>query len=414
MDALNALRSDFYPKATEHITAMIRIIEVLIKKGLAYVKNGNVLGPRSREQRPHGSVYFEVKKDKNFGKLSKLGYRAQLEIANDRGNFPLDPDKRDPLDFILWQKNKPGEPSWSSPWGNGRPGWHIECSSMSMKYLGPTITVHGGGEDLIFPHHEAEIAQSETATGKKFVKIWMHTGMVYSDGKKMSKSLGNMIFVNDLLKKYSPNVIRFYLLLHHYRLAWNYDEKDLQEAEKKIIILEKVAQSQAQLDVTKVQKLLPAFFKALDDNLDSLKQTLTFGLRAVFFVMLPASLGFMVLAQAIVSTLFEGGRFDLYSTNLTAQALFFYSIGLLAYGVTKVLQSCFFALKDTVTPTKVAFMALIINIILNSVLMFPLKVAGLALATSISGITSCAVLFFMLLRKIGAFPLKIIFVSFLK
>ncbi|OGD93063.1 cysteine--tRNA ligase [Candidatus Curtissbacteria bacterium RIFCSPHIGHO2_01_FULL_41_44] len=268
MDALNALRSDFYPKATEHITAMIRIIEVLIKKGLAYVKNGNVLGPRSREQRPHGSVYFEVKKDKNFGKLSKLGYRAQLEIANDRGNFPLDPDKRDPLDFILWQKNKPGEPSWSSPWGNGRPGWHIECSSMSMKYLGPTITVHGGGEDLIFPHHEAEIAQSETATGKKFVKIWMHTGMVYSDGKKMSKSLGNMIFVNDLLKKYSPNVIRFYLLLHHYRLAWNYDEKDLQEAEKKIIILEKVAQSQAQLDVTKVQKLLPAFFKALDDNLD--------------------------------------------------------------------------------------------------------------------------------------------------
>ena len=163
------------------------------------------------------------------------------------------------------------------------------------------------------------------------------------------------------------------------------------------------------------QVLLPTFStQALDDNLDSLKQTLTFGLRAVFFVMLPASLGFMVLAQAIVSTLFEGGRFDLYSTNLTAQALFFYSIGLLAYGVTKVLQSCFFALKDTVTPTKVAFMALIINIILNSVLMFPLKVAGLALATSISGITSCAVLFFMLLRKIGAFPLKIIFVSFLK
>jgi len=192
MAGLNALAPDIIPYATGHIKEMISIIKVLIARGLAYEKNG--------------SVYFKIRSDKNFGKLSKLGYRAMLQIANDRGNFPLDPNKRDPLDFVLWQKHKDGEPSWDSPWGRGRPGWHVECSAMAMKYLGPTITIHGGGEDLIFPHHEAEIAQSENYTKQKFVKIWMHTGMVYCDQKKMSKSLGNMVFVCDLLtlSSFSP------------------------------------------------------------------------------------------------------------------------------------------------------------------------------------------------------------------
>ena len=253
MDALNALRPDVMPHATGHIKEMIDVIAVLIKKKLAYEKNG--------------SVYFEVKSDKNFGKLSRLGYRAMLHIANDRGNFPLDPNKRDALDFVLWQKEKPGEPSWISPWGKGRPGWHIECSAMSMKYLSPTVTIHGGGEDLIFPHHEAEIAQSENYTNRKFVEIWMHTAMVYCDGKKMSKSLGNMVFVCDLLKKYSPNTLRIFLLSHNFRKAWNYEETDLTKAQRKAKILEKSAK-RTKLDNLQAKKLLPQFFKALDDDLN--------------------------------------------------------------------------------------------------------------------------------------------------
>lgn len=254
MDALNALRSDYYPKATDHIRSMIRIIRVLLNKSLAYEKSG--------------SVYFEVKKDQDFGQLSKLPYRAMLTIANDRGNFPLDPNKKDPLDFVLWQKQKPGEPAWDSPWSQGRPGWHIECSAMSMKYLGETITIHGGGEDLIFPHHEAEIAQSENYTGKKFVKHWMHTGMVYCDGKKMSKSLGNMVFVSDLLKKYSASTIRLYLLSHHYRKSRDYQEKELKEAQKITKILESAASKSSQLGAKQVQKSLPEFFSSLDDDLN--------------------------------------------------------------------------------------------------------------------------------------------------
>ena len=255
LDRLNFLRPDFSPKATEHIDTMIQITGVLVQKGLAYQKNGN--------------VYFDIKKDKNFGKLSKLNYQGMLEIANERGNFPLDPNKRDPLDFVLWQKSKPGEPSWDSPWGKGRPGWHIECSAMAMRYLGSTISIHGGGADLIFPHHEAEIAISENFTGKKFVKIWMHTAMVYSDGKKMSKSLGNMIFIADLLKKYSPNVIRILLLSHHFHKPWNYQESQFEKAIHAAKILEQSAKESNRLTNAQVKKMIPMFFKALDDNLDA-------------------------------------------------------------------------------------------------------------------------------------------------
>ena len=253
MADLNALAPDIVPYATAHIEDMINITKILIARGFAYEQNG--------------SVYFEIKKDKNFGKLSKLGYRAMLAIANDRGNFPLDPNKRDPMDFVLWQKRKLSEPSWDSPWGRGRPGWHVECSAMSLKYLGPTITIHGGGEDLIFPHHEAEIGISEVATTRKFVQIWMHTGMVYSDQKKMSKSLGNMVFVCDLLKKYSANTLRIFLLSHYWRQGWNYDQSKLEESQKTAKILEKSA-TKSSMDDREVQKNLPVFFTALDDDLN--------------------------------------------------------------------------------------------------------------------------------------------------
>jgi L-cysteine:1D-myo-inositol 2-amino-2-deoxy-alpha-D-glucopyranoside ligase len=163
-----------------------------------------------------------VKKDRTFGKLFPEDYEAMLQVANERGNFPADPLKRDPLDFVLWQHQKPGEPAWESPWGPGRPGWHIECSAMAMKYLGNTVTIHGGGEDLVFPHHEAEIAQSENSSGEPFVKVWMHAAMVYCGEHKMSKSLGNMVFVADLLQRCPADAVRLYLLQHHYRQPWNH------------------------------------------------------------------------------------------------------------------------------------------------------------------------------------------------
>lgn len=254
MDNLNMLRPDYFPHATSHIEEMTKIIKVLAKKGYAYEKNGN--------------IYFEVKKDKRFGKLSKLGYRAQLEIANDRGNYPLDPNKKDPLDFVLWQISKKGEPSWPSPWGQGRPGWHIECSTMSMKYLGPTITIHGGGTDLIFPHHEAEIAQSENYTDKKFVKHWLHTAMVYCEGKKMSKSLGNMIFVHDLLEKHEANTIRIFLLSQFYRTPWNYEEKGFSEAEEIIKLFKSIPREEPYKDSNEAKKYAKDFFKAIEDDLN--------------------------------------------------------------------------------------------------------------------------------------------------
>ena len=265
MDRLGLLRPDFFPWATKHINEMISIIKVLVDKGLTYEVNG--------------SVYFNVKSDQKFGDLSRFSYGAMLEIANDRGNFPLDPNKKDPLDFVLWQKSKTSagwsasekfiEPFWNSPWGRGRPGWHIECSAMSMKYLGQTITIHGGGSDLLFPHHEAEIAQSENYTGKKFVKILMHTAMVYCEGKKMSKSLGNMVFVYDLLKKYSPNAIRIFLLSHHWQKAWNYEQRKLDESVKTAQTLEKSSQKNPKLTSQQAKKLLPAFFKVMDENLNT-------------------------------------------------------------------------------------------------------------------------------------------------
>jgi L-cysteine:1D-myo-inositol 2-amino-2-deoxy-alpha-D-glucopyranoside ligase len=208
MRALGNLTPDVAPRATGHIPEMQAIVEGLIEKGLAYENQG--------------SVYFEIARDPDFGRLFREPYEAMLHLANERGNFPADPLKRDPLDFVLWQHEKPGEPAWDSPWGRGRPGWHIECSAMAMKYLGNTVTVHGGGDDLVFPHHDAEIAQSEGYTGVPFVRHWMHVGMVYCGEHKMSKSLGNMVFVGDLLKQCSADALRLYLLSHHYRLPWNH------------------------------------------------------------------------------------------------------------------------------------------------------------------------------------------------
>ena len=231
MDSLNVRRPNVYAHATEETPMMIEIIQTLLAKGYAYESGG--------------SVYFSVKQDPEFGGMARAiglnDYHAMLTIANERGNFPDDPRKRDPLDFVLWQAQASGEPAWPSPWGPGRPGWHIECSAMSMRYLGPQLDIHGGGADLAFPHHTCEIAQSEHFTGKApFSRFWMHSGMVHQDGEKMSKSLGNLTLVSDLLKDYSANAIRVTLLNHHYRFPWECFPEDLQVATETVGLLHQV------------------------------------------------------------------------------------------------------------------------------------------------------------------------------
>ena len=214
MSALNIEPADIYPRATEEIPEMIELIQGLIDKGYAYPAQG--------------SVYFRVRKDPDYGKLS----RRSLEQMR-TGSCELGEEKEDPLDFVLWKASKPGEPSWESPWGPGRPGWHIECSTMSLKYLGNTLDIHGGGQDLIFPHHENEIAQSESFTGvKPFVKHWLHNGMVQLGEEKMSKSLGNLITIKEALQKYGADAVRVFVLGSHYRSPLTYSEEILEAAER--------------------------------------------------------------------------------------------------------------------------------------------------------------------------------------
>ena len=214
--ALGLLKPTYEPKASEHIPEIIRLIEKLIEKGLAYQSNGD--------------VYFEVAKFPSYGKLS--GRKIEELIAGVRIEVPE--KKKNPLDFALWKSAKPGEPFWESPWGKGRPGWHIECSAMALKYLGETIDIHGGGLDLIFPHHENEIAQSEGANEKPFVKYFIHHGLITVEGEKMSKSLGNYITMEYLLKTFHPEVIKAFLLSNHYRSPLDYKEEIVKNMEKAI------------------------------------------------------------------------------------------------------------------------------------------------------------------------------------
>ncbi|NPA40038.1 MAG: cysteine--tRNA ligase [Thermodesulfobacteria bacterium] len=214
MDALGVLRPDFEPRASEHINEIIELIKKLIEKGYAYESGGD--------------VYFEVEKFKDYGKLS----RRKLEELRAGVRIEVSEKKRHPLDFALWKSAKPGEPFWESPWGKGRPGWHIECSAMALKYLGETIDIHGGGMDLIFPHHENEIAQSEAANDKPFVRYFVHHGLITVNGEKMSKSLGNFVTMEELLNKFHPEVIRTFLLSVSYRSPLDYSDENIKAVEK--------------------------------------------------------------------------------------------------------------------------------------------------------------------------------------
>ena len=212
-DALNILRPDSEPRATQHIPEIIEIVEQLIARGHAYVA-GN------------GDVMFAVESDADYGKLS----RQDLEQLQAGARVEVADSKRNPMDFVLWKMSKPGEPSWPSPWGDGRPGWHIECSAMNCKQLGSHFDIHGGGSDLMVPHHENEIAQSTCAHDGEYVNYWMHSGMVMVDREKMSKSLGNFFTVRDVLQHYDAETVRYFLMSGHYRSQLNYSEENLKQA----------------------------------------------------------------------------------------------------------------------------------------------------------------------------------------
>ncbi|MDQ4035622.1 MAG: cysteine--tRNA ligase [Chloroflexota bacterium] len=268
MASLNWLPPDHYPRATQHIPQMISLIERLVANGLAYIAEGN--------------VYYDVSADPSYGQLSKLSRDEMLPIANERGNMPDMPGKTDPLDFVLWQTSLPDEPSWQSPWGPGRPGWHVECSAMSMAYLGTRFEIHGGGGDLLFPHHESELAQSEGATGDRpYVGWWTHAGMLHFDGDKMSKSLGNLVLVRDLLRSYPGDAIRHYLVSRHYRSEVHFSEADLNASSAAAALLRRACLRAEELSpadpaLADAVELSPPvarhrerFLAAMDDDLDT-------------------------------------------------------------------------------------------------------------------------------------------------
>lgn len=252
MLALNTRPVFAEPHATRWVADMVDLIEVLAQKGHTYAVDG--------------TVFFDVSTFPSFGALSGYSDEHMIEFSAERGGNPDDPRLRNPLDFILWQPSLREEPAWPSPWGDGRPGWHIECSAMSMGILGPTLDLHGGGSDLIFPHHECSRAQSEAANGVTFAKHWMHTGMVAYQGTKMSKSLGNLVFVSELSKIHDPRAIRLALMRHHYRSDWEWFDDDIEIGTRLLDRMHRAAHTAHGPDPSGYAERVRA---ALDDDLDA-------------------------------------------------------------------------------------------------------------------------------------------------
>jgi L-cysteine:1D-myo-inositol 2-amino-2-deoxy-alpha-D-glucopyranoside ligase len=258
LDALNVIRPDFYPYASAEVPAMVEMIAGLLESGHAYQVGGR--------------IYFRIARAPRYGELSGLSREEMIRLSAERGADPDDPRKEDPLDFVLWQESASDEPRWETPWGAGRPGWHIECSAMSYRYLGEQIEIHGGGGDLIYPHHESEIAQSEAYTGRHpFSQFWVHIGMLRYQGEKMSKSLGNMLFVRSLRQEYSSDALRLSLLSHHYRESFNFEEAELgrsQELADRLAVAAAERGGAVEEDPAS-DRLLEEGLAALDDDLNT-------------------------------------------------------------------------------------------------------------------------------------------------
>ena len=258
LKALNISQADYEPRATEHIKDIIEFTQSLIKKNTAYEKNG--------------SVYFRVRRFPEYGKLSHKNIDDLLNSVR----IENDPEKEDPLDFALWKKAKENEVYWDSPWGKGRPGWHIECSVMANKYLGDTLDIHGGGRDLIFPHHENEIAQSESLTGKTFAKIWMHHGLISIDSQKMSKSLKNFVTLKEFLNKYSSDTLKIFYLSAHWRSPLDFTQKKIEEADRireRLYALWQKVKNFEEINITDrdLTSLKEKFTSSMDDDFNAPK-----------------------------------------------------------------------------------------------------------------------------------------------
>ncbi|WP_025270072.1 cysteine--tRNA ligase [Hippea sp. KM1] len=256
MSKLNIAKPEFEPKATEHIKEIIDLVKRLQQKGYAYEVDGD--------------VYYRVDRFKEYGKLSG----KNIDELKSGARVDVNDKKENPLDFALWKKSKENEPKWDSPWGEGRPGWHIECSAMSMKYLGESFDIHGGGEDLIFPHHENEIAQSEAATGKPFAKYWIHNGFVRINKEKMSKSLGNFFTIKDILKKYDGQTLRYFLLLTHYRSPIDFSFEGLDAAKEALNRYYNFIQRLEETDFDKKGKLDEQLKQRLDSLLERFEEAM--------------------------------------------------------------------------------------------------------------------------------------------
>jgi L-cysteine:1D-myo-inositol 2-amino-2-deoxy-alpha-D-glucopyranoside ligase len=252
MDALEMRAPDAEPRATESIDEIIELVGRLLESGHAYLT--------------HGTAYFDVSTFPRYGELSHYSYEQMLRLARERGGNPDDPHRRRPLDFVLWQPSLADEPAWRAPFGVGRPGWHIECSAMAMHEHGPTMDLHGGGTDLIFPHHECEIAQSESLTGKPCATHWLHSAMVNYEGEKMSKSLGNLVFVDELLKSADPRAIRLALMRHHYRHGFEWYHTDLEEG---TALLHRLLAAAERTSGPDPRPFAARVRNAIDDDLDS-------------------------------------------------------------------------------------------------------------------------------------------------
>jgi L-cysteine:1D-myo-inositol 2-amino-2-deoxy-alpha-D-glucopyranoside ligase len=252
MGMLNLLPVYSEPRATSAISEILSLIGVALETGHAYESGG--------------SVYFDIATFPKFGRVSGFDRAAMLALAAEHGGNPDDPHKRDPLDFVLWQTSLPDEPAWESRWGRGRPGWHIECSALALRELGETVDIHGGGRDLVFPHHECEAAQSESVTGKPFVRVWFHVGLVGLNGTKMSKSLGNLVFVGDLCKEWEPAAVRLAMLSHHYREDWDWKtSEDMPATAARLALWSSAPAEDEEAGATG----LAAVRRALDDDLDT-------------------------------------------------------------------------------------------------------------------------------------------------
>jgi cysteinyl-tRNA synthetase len=326
MGQLNIEEPGVEPKATDHIAEMIGMISALLEQGLAYVSEGD--------------VFYSVKSFEGYGQLSgknteELRAGARVEVQE---------SKRDPLDFALWKKSKPGEPAWESPWGPGRPGWHIECSAMGQKYLGQTFDIHGGGKDLVFPHHENEIAQSCGATGKPPVKYWIHNGFVNIDKEKMSKSLGNFFTIRDIYKRHHPETLRLFLISSHYRSPIDFSEKNLEDAEKVLTRLYEGVAAAAELlknnpDIPEYDEkihshpLIQGFEEAMNDDFNT----------AV--VMAHLNEGLRTLNKAVDDHAKGAGNLEPLAIELTAFKKVCGVLGLLSKTPEK-FQSELFAIKN--------------------------------------------------------------------